>query len=203
MHNKNQRLYTSPYNRRFCIRSAPAGTDENKQREVNGTAMVFGEKTVLFTMDDVDYCEIIDPHALDACDMSDCVFTRNHMNDRLLARTKNNTLQLIVTDRGLDFKAQIADTQDGRDTFTLIERGDLDACSFFAEIEEASYNLETHTRTILKFKRLNDVSAVTWPAYANTNVNAEMRSAFGFDEAEQQAAAEKLAEAKKKVLLKF
>ena len=202
MHN-NTKLYASPYNPKFCIRSEPSGAGENQQQEISGTAMLFNEKTVLFSIGDVEYCEIIDAHALDGCDMSDCVLTRNHSTDKLLARTKNNTLQLIVTEHGLDFKATIADTQDGRDTFKLIERGDLDACSFFAEIEEASYNVETHTRTILKFKRLNDVSAVTFPAYENTSVNAEMRSAYGFEEAELAAAKDKLEAAKKKVLLKF
>ena len=84
-----------------------------------------------------------------------------------------------------------------------LQRGDIEACSFFAEIEEASYNVETHTRTILKFKRLNDVSAVTFPAYENTSIDAEMRSAYGFEEAENAAAKEKVEEAKKRILLKF
>ena len=201
---KNTKLYASPYNPKFCIRSAPAADDsDNKQRKIAGTAMLFGEKTVLFSIGDVDYCEIIDAHALDGCDMSDCVFTRNHQADKLLARTKNNTLQLTITEHGLDFSADVADTQDGRDTFELIQRGDIEACSFFAEIEEASYNVETHTRTILKFKRLNDVSAVTVPAYENTSIDAEMRSAYGFEEAETAAAKQKIEEAKKKILLKF
>lgn len=36
-------------------------------------------------------------------------------------------------------------------------------------------------RKIIRFKKLYDVSAVTFPAYAGTEINAEMRSAFGIE----------------------
>ena len=165
--------------------------------------MRFNEPTVLFSVGGIDYLEVIDPRALDNCDMSDVVLTRNHNNDRLLARTKTGTLQLSVTSEGLEFTAELADTQLGEDTFKLIKRGDIDGCSFGGYVEEESYNVETHTRTILKMSSLFDISAVTFPAYESTNVEPAVRAAFGIEAAEEEVKKLELAEAKRKLLLKI
>jgi uncharacterized protein len=163
------------------MRASPQGEGEGK-RTVSGYAMRFEVPTVLFSVDGVDYIEIIDRNALAGCDMNDVVFDRGHaMEDKLLARTSNNSLRLSVDDNGLVFEADIADTQDGRDCYELIKRGDINGCSFAAIVAEESYDRETHTRRILRFSALYDVAAVTFPAYPNTEITAELRSAFGVD----------------------
>lgn len=123
-----QKLYRSAYNPKYIMRAMDPPSEDSKEQKVTGLALRFNEPTVLFSVGGIDYLEVIDPRALDNCDMSDVVLTRNHNNDRLLARTKNGTLQLSVTSEGLEFTAELADTQLGEDTFKLIKRGDIDGC---------------------------------------------------------------------------
>lgn len=198
-----QKLYRSAYNPKYIMRAMDPPSEDSKEQKVTGLALRFNEPTVLFSVGGIDYLEVIDPHALDNCDMSDVVLTRNHNNDRLLARNKNGTLQLSVTSEGLEFTAELADTQLGEDTFKLIKRGDIDGCSFGGYVEEESYNVETHTRTILKMSSLFDISAVTFPAYESTNVEPAVRAAFGIEAAEEEVKKLELAEAKRKLLLKI
>lgn len=163
------------------MRASPAVEGENK-RTVSGYALLFDVPTVLFTIDGVDYTEVIDRSALNGCDFSDVVFDRGHaMEDKLLARTSNGSLRLRVDEKGLAFEADIADTQEGRDCFELIKRGDINGCSFAAVVEEDSYNEKTHTRRIIRFSEMFDVAAVTFPAYPTTEISAVMRRAFGLD----------------------
>lgn len=154
---------------------------------VSGYAMLFNNPTVLYrSFSGYDIKECILPGALDECDISDVVFDRGHaMDDKLLARTKNSTLTLTVDSKGLKFEAEIADTQEGRDTYALIKRGDLCGCSFAASIQEQSYDSEEHIYKIIKFGKLFDVAAVTFPAYEDTELTAEQRSIFGIDEVEK------------------
>ena len=198
-----QKLYRSAYNPKYIMRAMDPSSEDSKEQKVTGLALRFNEPTVLFSVGGIDYLEVIDPRALDNCDMSDVVLTRNHNNDRLLARTKNGTLQLSVTSEGLEFTAELADTQLGEDSFKLIKRGDIDGCSFGGYVEEESYNVETHTRTILKMSSLFDISAVTFPAYESTNVEPAVRAAFGIEAAEEEVKKLELAEAKRKLLLKI
>ena len=198
-----QKLYRSAYNPKYIMRAMDPPSEDSKEQKITGLALRFNEPTVLFSAGGIDYLEVIDPRALDNCDMSDVVLTRNHNNDRLLARTKNGTLQLSVTSEGLEFTAELADTQLGEDTFKLIKRGDIDGCSFGGYVEEESYNVETHTRTILKMSSLFDISAVTFPAYESTNVEPAVRAAFGIEAAEEEVKKLELAEAKRKLLLKI
>ena len=89
-----------------------------------------------------------------------------------MARTTNGTLELSVDESGLRYRAALADTQDGRDLYKLIKRGDISQSSFAFTIEEQSWNEERTERTIDKVGRLMDVSPVTYPAYPTTTVSA-------------------------------
>jgi HK97 family phage prohead protease len=53
-----------------------------------------------------------------------------HDSNKLLGRTASGTLKLKEDDNGLQFRCEMPDTQLGRDTHTMIKRGDLNACSF-------------------------------------------------------------------------
>ena len=154
---------------------------------VQGYAMLFNSPTVLYRVNDMDYKEVILPGALDDCDMSDVVLDRGHdMSKALLARNKNNTLSLEVDERGLKFTAELPDTQEGRDTYALVKRGDLFGCSFAAVVKEQSFETPTRTWKIRSFCRLFDVAIVTFPAYPETEVSAERRSIFGLDMMDKQ-----------------
>jgi len=89
-----------------------------------------------------------------------------------MARTTNGTLELSVDETGLKYRAALADTQDGRDLYKLIKRGDISQSSFAFTITEEQWSEDRSTRTVEKMGRLLDVSPVTYPAYATTTVTA-------------------------------
>lgn len=89
-----------------------------------------------------------------------------------LARTKNGTLELSVDESGLKYRAALADTQDGRDLYKLIKRGDISQSSFAFTIQDQEWNESRTMRTVTKMARLLDVSPVTYPAYPTTTVSA-------------------------------
>lgn len=88
-----------------------------------------------------------------------------------LARTTNGTLQLRTDEKGLHYRAQLVDTQAGRDLHKMIKRGDISQSSFAFTIKEESVTDEGF-RSIDQVASLLDVSAVTYPASPITSVQA-------------------------------
>ena len=158
----------------FQIRAAdPGGVEDIGKMIVEGRAIVFEQETVLFSMDGVDYKEVIDRNALAECDMRDVPFKYNHSdNVMIMGRTRNKTLQLTADDQGLMIRCELADTTAGRDLHTLIKRGDIDKMSFAFTVSEESYNKDAHMWRVQKIKRIYDVSAVDLPAYDSTSISA-------------------------------
>lgn len=149
----------------------PAG-DANEMI-VEGRAIVYESPTVLFEIDGVRYYEVIARGALEGADLKDVPFKYNHSdNVMVMARTRNKTLELIPDDEGLLVRAKLANTTAGRDLYELIRRGDVDKMSFAFTVAEDSYDRDTRTRRILRFKRIWDVSAVDMPAYDDTYISA-------------------------------
>ena len=97
----------------------------------------------------------------------------NHNNDTPFARTKNGTLKLTTDERGLYYKADIIDTQAGRDLYAMVKRGDVTQSSFAFSISERSY--DEGVMVIEKVGQLFDVSPVTYPAYEATSVVARKK----------------------------
>jgi HK97 family phage prohead protease len=90
-----------------------------------------------------------------------------------LARTKNGTLTLSEDEIGLRFDAEIADTQEGRDIYTLVERGDVDQMSFAFRVIRQKWNNDRTERMLTEVSLADgDVSVVTYPAYTATTVEA-------------------------------
>ena len=114
--------------------------------------------------------------AFDDVMQDDVRFLLNHTGAPL-ARTTNGTLELSVDDQGLKYRAALADTQDGRDLYKLIKRGDITQSSFAFTIENDTWSEDRSTRTITKVGRLLDTSAVTYPAAATTSVYARNMAA--------------------------
>ena len=109
--------------------------------------------------------------AFDSVMEDDVRFLVNHTGAPL-ARTTNGTLELSVDERGLKYRAALADTQDGRDLYKLIKRGDITQSSFAFTIDEDTWSEDRSTRTITKVGRLLDTSAVTYPASPTASVYA-------------------------------
>ena len=163
-----------------CYRTAEIGIVKRDEAEqgyfVEGYASTF-KPYVLFSMDGVDYSEEIDRHAFDETDMSDVVFRVDH-EGAVYARTSNGLIELSVDDKGLFNRINLGATEKAKELYRDIEVGNYPKMSFAFSVEEDSYNTETHTRKILKVKKLYDVSAVSFPANPDTSIDISTRDYF-------------------------
>jgi HK97 family phage prohead protease len=75
------------------------------------------------------FTEVIRRGALDFTDMIDVPLRYNH-NDTwcIMARTRNNSLQLIKDEKGLKIHAELIDTQSNRDIYKSIQEGLIIKC---------------------------------------------------------------------------
>ena len=119
------------------------------------------------------YTEIIDRNAFNGCDMSDVCLKYNHEDNLLImARTRNNSLQLLLDDKGLKIRAELIDTTQNRDIYKMVQSGLLDKMSFAFTVDKDEWDYETDTRRILSIDKLYDVSVVDVPFYDSTEVYA-------------------------------
>jgi len=141
---------------------------ENNKMTISGYGIVFDS----LSEDLGNFKEIIHKRALDEVDLTDVMLLGQHDHSKVLGSTKGNTMSLQVTDKGLYFTAELPDTTDGRDFYTLLERGDLDKCSFGFTTKEESWNIKTNpqTRTVTKIGKLDEISIVNRPAYKSSSV---------------------------------
>lgn len=151
--------------------------EDKDSRDVKGIAAVFNQVADMGWFD-----EKIDPHAFDKCDMSDVVLNFNHNDSDLLAGTRNSSLKLSITDKGLEQESSIIDTTTGDDVLKLVRSGLIDKMSFAFEIDRdggqewlMKEGDDKEHRTIKKIKKLYDVSLVTFPAYEGTSVSARSK----------------------------
>ena len=175
-----------------------AEQDEQRGSILTGRPVVFGQRTNLGWYD-----EIIEASALDGTDLKDVRLLVNHNTDMIpLARSRNNTenspMQLIpVPDVGMDFRASI-DTEnnaDAKSLYSAVGRGDISGMSFMFTVDKDSWDDpegDHPTRHILSIGRIMEVSAVTFPAYAQTSIQARglseaLESAKGSLESERAA----------------
>lgn len=148
---------------------------------VAGYPVVTNKETVLYSIDGIDYKEIIHPRALDKTDISDLSLLYNHSHDYMLvASVRNGTLKLFKDYRGLKMIAKVADTTAGRDFYYGIKTGLINKMSFAFTADENEYDRDEHLRTIKSINKLYDVSAVDIPAYPQTSIwvasNDEIRA---------------------------
>ena len=103
----------------------------------------------------------------------------DHDPSRVLGRTRSKTLTLADDEKGLAFEIAVPDTSAGRDALALAERGDLGGASigFIVEKESRARDDAGEIRVVEK-ARLLEISIVSsWPAYAETTVEARGRLA--------------------------
>jgi len=165
----------------------PQGTAEKRIDSdfyVEGFATTFDKPYELYEFDGIKYYERIDRNALVGADMSDVIFQYNH-EGKVLARLSNATLGVEATESGLFTFADLSKSRAAQDLYEEIKNGLITKMSWAFRVAEDAYDRDTHTRTILKIKKVYDVSAVSIPANADTDISA--RSYFdGVIEMEQQ-----------------
>lgn len=167
---------TKMFERRFEFQARAIGEEGKQELWVEGYAARFNSPTVLFEYDGIEYKEQITRDAFTECKMDDVIFNYNH-SGRVMARTRNKTLQLAVDDNGLFIRARLDGTEEGRSLYNDIQNGYIDRMSFRFQIAQEAYDYQNHQWTVLRVKRLYDVSAVDIPAYDDTSIEARKADA--------------------------
>lgn len=150
---------------------------------VEGIPIVFNKKCDMGL-----YEEYISKDALSKTDLRDVRFLVNHNTDMTpLARSRNNnessTMQMEVKDDGMHIRVSL-DTEnntDARNLYSAIKRGDVSGMSFMFYVRGDKWeNLDSDypKRTITDIGKVYEVSAVTFPAYEDTSINARSSAAL-------------------------
>lgn len=153
------------------FRTVKRGDEEANDYRVEGYATTWDDPYVLYEFDGVKYMEQIDKNALTGADLSDVIMLYNHTG-MVYARLSNGTLTIQINEKGLYIQADLSSTQESRQMWEAINAGLVTQMSWAFTVEEESYNEKTHTRTILKVRKVYDVSAVSLPANPNTDISA-------------------------------
>lgn len=162
---------------------------EMRAREEDNKGIIEGYAIVYDSMTDLGYFdEIIEAGALEGANLKDVRLLVNHDTTMIpLARSRNNnensTMQLIVDKKGLfvRIKLDIENNSDARNLYSAIKRGDISGMSFMFTIDDEEWeNLDSDhpTRHIRKIAQVFEVSAVTFPAYESTEINARDKEAL-------------------------
>lgn len=138
---------------------------------VEGYATTFDDPYVLWEEDGVQYKEVIDRNALVGADLSDVIMQRDHTGT-VLARLSNGTLIILPDPTGLFVAADLSKSVAARNLHEEISNQLITKMSWAFTVAEESYDRVTHTRRILKIKKVYDVSAVSLPANPSTDISA-------------------------------
>ena len=149
---------------------------EDRNYMVSGYASTF-DRYPMMEIDGEMYYEQIDRHAFDGADMSDVVFLRDHTG-RVLARSKNGTIDLSVDDHGLFQETNLSLTEASREMFEDVQTGNYSQMSFSFIVAEDHFDRSTKTRVIDRIKKVFDISAVAFPQNPNTDIGVSMRDYF-------------------------
>ena len=175
----------------------------NEEDMVEGYASTF-EPYEMMEIDGVKYYERIEKTAFENADMSDVVFLRDHTG-RVLARTKNGSVQVWTDEHGLAQRTNLGLTGAAKEMLEDIKAGNYTQMSFSFVIDADHYEKETHTRVIDRIKKVYDISAVAFPANPYTEIGLSARDYFdGVIEMEkaERLEAERKERARKALLLK-
>jgi HK97 family phage prohead protease len=155
--------------RTYTVRNVETRQEDDGVMRLSGYAAVFNDPSV-----PLPFSERIAPGAFrkTLSETPDVRLLINH-EGLPLARTKNETLTLSEDEVGLRFDAELPDTSEARDLYTLIQRGDVDQMSFAFRVIRQKWNSDRSERTLTEVSLADgDVSVVTYPAYPTTTVEA-------------------------------
>ena len=153
---------------------------ENGGRHISGKAISFDTQS-----NDIGFIEILHRGCIsqELIDSSNIVFLYNHDYNQVIARANKGkgTLNIDLRDDGVYFDLEVPNTTMGNDLLENIRLGNITQCSFGFRYsnEEGAYKDEkigdVWYRNVYKIGELYDLSAVTYPAYDDTYVNARMQ----------------------------
>jgi HK97 family phage prohead protease len=174
---KNKLLEQRSYN--FEVRAE----ESDQGNIITGRPIVYNSRTDLGWFD-----EIIEPGALNNTDLTDVRFLVNHDTSKIpLARSRrnngNSTMQLTTDNDGLGIRVTL-DTEnnsEARSLYSAVQRGDISGMSFMFGIRDEEWedlDSDHPTRHIRDISTVVEVSAVTFPAYESTEINARSKEAL-------------------------
>ena len=195
--NKETRAFT------FEVR---AEQNEEHGTFITGTPIVFNRATDMGW-----YEETINKDALNECDLKDVAFLVGHNTGMIpLARSRNNnehsTMQMTVNDDGMDIRVDL-DTENNAEAkalYSAVKRGDMTGMSFMFVVDKDSWadaDSDYPKREILSIRKVFEVSAVAFPAYPQTSIQAASEDATldsaraSLESARQQLAEERAKQA--------
>lgn len=155
--------------------------ENDGEKILTGRPIVYNSRTDLGWFD-----EIIMPGALDTTNLNDVRFLVNHDTKMIpLARSRrnngNSTMQLTPDLEGLYInfvRLDVENNSTARALFSAVKRGDLSGMSFMFSIDKEEWDdLESDhpTRRVLKIGTIVEISACTFPAYDETEINARSK----------------------------
>ena len=158
--------------------------EENEQHGtfITGTPIVFEQET------DLGWCsEKIARNALDGTDLKDVRFLIGHDTSMVpLARSRNNnensTMQMTVTERGMEIRVDldVEGNPRAKELYSAVKRGDISGMSFMFSVDKESWedvDSDYPRRTVEHIRRVMEVSAVAFPAYPGTDIQAASEGA--------------------------
>lgn len=150
---------------------------------ITGRPIVYSSRSNIGCFD-----EIIEPGALNNTDLTDVRFLVNHDTSKIpLARSRrnngNSTMQLTTDNDGLRIRV-VLDTEnnsEARALYSAVQRGDISGMSFMFGVRDDEWEdigSDHPTRHVKDISTVVEVSAVTFPAYKSTEINARSKEAL-------------------------
>lgn len=161
-----------------------AESTEEGVGHITGVPIVFEQPT--------DICgwfeETIARGAISEDVLRDVAFFYNHdLNTKPLARTRTGKLSLTIENDGVHMDASVnLERSDAKDLYLAVHDGDIDGMSFMFRVEGEEWtDLESDypKRRITKIGYVQEVSAVNYPAYDGTSINARDAESADADKA--------------------
>lgn len=157
--------------------------EDERGKIITGRPIVYNSRT-----DMGYYDEEIASGALDNTDLTDVRFLVNHDTSRIpLARsrrnTPNSTMQLWTDAEGMMIRV-LLDTEnntEARNLYSAVQRGDITGMSFMFGVEDEEWqdlDKEKPVRIIRSISTVVEVSACTFPAYEDTEIQARSKAAL-------------------------
>lgn len=155
--------------------------EEDGKGIIEGHPVVFDQRTNIGWFD-----EVIEAGALDKTDLRDVRLCLNHDTSVVYARSRSNnpesTMRIWVEEDGLHFQASLdMENPLSRAYYSMIERRDIDKMSFMFSVRGDRWvdlDNEHPTRYITDIGSIVEISAVTFPAYDTTEIQARDKAAL-------------------------
>lgn len=158
-------------------------------RKIEGRSIVFNS----LSQDFGGWKEEISPDAIndEIINASDILFLLNHSDSRgILGRKRkgSGSLSTEIREDGVYFSFDAPQTSLGDELLEYLRRGDITQCSFAFTVDDDVWKEQedgSYIRTIKKFHRIYDMSAVYTPAYTDTEVKCARFAEIKAQEAEE------------------